>query len=300
MWDIITSALGQDGALVRIEQAIIGMRYRGIGHHEPCQLYPVNRREGKRSSFAHIPNRSHCMPPSGESAEHEMVKMQWAEFLHAQLIGCFICVHIDRESPHRCPSVPSASPHIRPAYGTVAWVCDACLKPHIYDILRDAKFIAIEEWQFDRSVRPDITILNKYRYPLAFIEFKKSNLSEVAERVARERDIPLFVVGILDGVSSQNKIHNSQYRWYDNATNMEPADRDLMRRLDSVPRSGSEFNAIFDDDGNLIDATLHYSEDPGDDSVASNMPVPKAGTYLLAERSTLLCDSQRQDLLEPF
>ena len=128
MRDIITTALGPDGSRTHIDKSIAGDRYGGIGHHQKCQLYPVFRRKGRRSSFAHMPNRAHCAPPSDESPEHKNVKRRWLEFLQDQLSGCFVCVAFGRNSPHLdCPVILTESSSVQPFYTEIAWVCGKCL-----------------------------------------------------------------------------------------------------------------------------------------------------------------------------
>ena len=132
MRDIITTALGPDGSRIHIDKSIAGDRYGGIAHHQKCQLYPVFRHRGWRSSFAHMPNRTHCAPPSGESPEHKNVKRGWLEFLQDQLSGCFVCVAFGRNSPHLdCPVILTESSSVQPFYTEIAWVCAPLWEEHL-------------------------------------------------------------------------------------------------------------------------------------------------------------------------
>ena len=300
MRDIITTALGPDGSRIHIDKSIAGDRYGGIAHHQKCQLYPVFRHRGWRSSFAHMPNRTHCAPPSGESPEHKNVKRGWLEFLQDQLSGCFVCVAFGRNSPHLdCPVILTESSSVQPFYTEIAWVCGKCLKPHLYNVLAGAALAVSEKWQYGRRTRPDITILNEDNQPLAFVEFKKSSLSKKSESVAREKGIPLFVVDVSDGHNSQNMLNNPERRWYDDIPEIDAKSRKWMRQVDSIPfpGSGTQVDSVFDDDGTFVDSTIHTYNNPETDGhlVTSSIPLPKLGHYLLASRSTLGCESQKQD-----
>ena len=170
MKDTITTALRHDGARVHIDQAIRRERYLGIGHHGRCELYPVFRSRGRRSSFSHMPDRSHCTSPQGESAEHKKVRLEWLKFLEDKLSGCIVCTFEGRDSPHLdCPVAPSGSSEPRPE-AELIWPCGVCHQLHIYDLLRGARSVVTEKWQFDRSVRPDITVLDECGRPLVLIE----------------------------------------------------------------------------------------------------------------------------------
>lgn len=260
--DIITNAIAKDGSHTPIETAKSGERYTGIAHHDGCLLYPVHR-EGKRSSFAHMPNRQDCRP-SGESKEHRQMKEAWFAYLRTL-----------------------------PFFGEIVWNCRQCSKPHTYDLLYGAAAV-VSEQRLGNGLRPDLTILGPAGEQLAFIEFRKSSLSSRMWTHARGADIPLFVVDVLDGVSEQATLHNRQRRWCDDVPEFEEESRQMARLVDVFP--GTVFEPFHDSNGDLVDAFLHYNdEDPEGVLSLFTMPRPRRGHFLFAHDSTLGCDSQRQD-----
>ena len=292
MKDIITTAHREDGSRVHIDDAARRGRYRGIGHHERCELYPVFRSHGRRSSFAHMPDRSLCASPQGESVEHKTVRLQWVKFLEDQLSGCIVCTMEGRDSPHLdCPVAPSGCSEVRPE-AELIWPCGVCHELHIYDLLIGARSVVTEKWQFERSVRPDITVLDECGRPLVLIEIKKSNFSENVLETASANNVPLFRVDVLGVQSFQGGLYNPQRRWYE-GVDMDPESKNFLQWADSIrlPGYSSEFVSLFDEDGNLIKTTFSYS-DTCDESLIPPVPPPRMGNYLLAHWSTVDCKSQ--------
>ena len=77
--------------------------------------------------------------------------------------------------------------------------CGTCerMHPHSYDLLRGAGFVVMEQQQSAPNsgrCRPDLTILDTHREPLAFIEIVRSNRPTNSLRVAEELGIPLFTI----------------------------------------------------------------------------------------------------------
>ena len=153
----------------------------------------------------------------------------------------------------------------------------------------------VAEKRLGNGLKPDLTILGPTGEPVAFIEFRKSNLSMKMWTYAQEAEIPLFVINVLDGVSEQASLHNRQRRRYDDAAFSEE-DRQLARAVECFPQT--VFEPFYDANGNLVDAFLHYNdEDPEQNRVLSlfGMPRPRRGHLLFAHDSTLGCDSQRPE-----
>ena len=262
--DIITTAVAKDGSRTRIEQAGKGERYVGIAHHEQCLLYPVHR-QGRKSSFAHLPNRQDCRP-SGESVEHKKLKEAWYRYLRWL-----------------------------PFFGDVTWNCHECLKPHVYDLLDGATSVVMEE-RLANGLKPDITIRGLAGQPLVFLEFRKSHLSSRIREFAQAQKIPLFVGKVDNGEGAQATLHNRQRQSYDGILEFDDDMREMARLFESLP--GTEFAPFYDSNGDLVDAFLHYDNaNPSVHGVLRliGMPKPHRGHYLFAHDSTLECDSQRLD-----
>ena len=294
MNDMITSAAGEDGAQVTIEKAIKGTRYTGRGHHNNCELYPVFRGYGKRSSFSHMPNRAHCVPHRGESDEHRNMKIAWFEHLEDRLSDCRVCRVFVRKNPHLDCSLTPPVDLEQGHNAKIMWKCAKCQLLHQYDLLKDAISIVCEAWQFGRSCRPDITIQGEDEQPLVFIEFKKTNLSQNVRRIADDNGVHLFVVDVLDGKNVQTGLNNPQFRWYD-STDLDKQSIDFLRRGEAFNNqlggSRSHFETSYDDAGNIIMTTFNFSEH--DDSLLDRIPQPRQGHYLWASWSNLCCKSQQ-------
>lgn len=289
MTDIIRSAVNEHGERVHIDRATNGWRYRGTGSHDGCLLYPVHRNR-KRSSFAHLPNRANCSPPPGESEEHKRAKEEWAEYLSGYLKPCTGCFPWGRAAPNL--HLPSCR---RPFFADIAWFCDTCLQGHLYELPKEAADVSVEKSWFDRAVRPDVTVIDKCGEPLVFFEFRKSHLSQRIQAIAREHAIPLFVIDVVSDHSQRQRLHNPQHRWYDEVVELDDATKNEMRLLDSFP--GSHFNVLPNQDGKAV-PTLHHIPNLEDEPNGPSLPSPHFGHYLLADQSTLDCDSQQRWLEE--
>ena len=81
--------------------------------------------------------------------------------------------------------------------GEIVWVCDRCLRVHMWDLLADNSARVLRKMRDPGlSVRPDITIVDEDDRPIAFIEFHGSHLSADSRDVAEREGIPLFVVDV--------------------------------------------------------------------------------------------------------
>ena len=313
----ILTALDASGRLIHINDAIAGGRYMGAAQdHQDCELYPVLRSR-KRPSFAHLPGRGRAdAHRRGQSAVHREACSSWYRFFQKLLSECGVCsLNGIQEDDHICPAqnmrgelVLSEGP---PMFGEIVWVCDRCLRVHMWDALADnAARVLREKRAPGLSVRPDITVLDPSDRPIAFIEFHTSHLSAESREVAEREGIPLFVVDVertLDefqmGIQNPRRgmwqavsdalgipLAGSQaesYRWADEAS---------YGYTESVAREGGVsggFCAVPDREGNLADVFFHVA------GHFPALPMPSIGHYLLASWSNLQCESQNRWLVEP-
>ncbi len=282
--DTIRTATDESGERVHIDKATTGLRYRGLGAHEGCLLYPVHR-SSKRSSFAHLPNRAHCLPPKGESAEHKRAKGEWADYLRGYLNPCT-----------GCSSWGSAAPNLhlascqRPFFADIAWFCDLCLRPHLYELPSSASDVAVERAFLGGAVRPDITIVDGDGGAVAFMEFKKSHLSPRIAPLAREHAIPLFVIDVSCEQNQRRRLYNPGTRWYDDVEGLDDEAKSKMRLVDALP--GTYFSVLPSRNGKAV-PTMHHIPNPDGEAIDLALPTPHFGHYLLADWSTLGCDSQQ-------
>lgn len=289
MRDIIRSAVDEQGRRVHIDHALTGRRYRGMGAHDGCHLYPVHR-DRKRSSFAHIPNRALCGPPAGESKEHRRAKKEWAQYLSSYLNPCSGCSPWGAAAPNL-----HLSSCLRAFFADIAWFCDTCLRGHLYELPQEAADVAVEKPWFDRAVRPDLTVIDTSGTPLVFFEFRKSHLSPRIATIAREHAIPLFVIDVENDDSQRQRLHNPHHRWYDEVDGLDEDAKKDMRLLDSFP--GSSFSVLPNRDGKAVPSLNHIPRPEGEPN-SPPMPNPHFGHYLLADQTTMGCDSQQRWLDE--
>ena len=313
--DIITSALNAAGNIVYIEKAEPNGRYRGsIPHHQDCEIYPVFLR-ARKPSFAHIPNQVNA-GGHGESAVHREACQTWMRFFETQRNGCFVCKTQGIESmQHICPAVRFQdgllvqAPAGKPIYGEIVWTCGICLRVHMWDLLDDtAKAISDKRVPgLESRIRPDITILSEDDKPLAFLEFRRSHLSNAVKDVAEERDIPLFVVDIENSPAEfQTGLNNPRRGMWEaiRPSNLDPDIADMDRKMaeasyrfqESVGKEGGvagSFCAIPDENGDLVDVVFHAA------GKSSALPEPSIGAYLVAGESNLPCESQKRWMVPP-
>ena len=314
--DIITSALNAEGRRVYIDNAESNRRYRGATpHHQDCVLYPVFRKAGRRSSFAHIPSQKYARS-HGESAAHREASNSWMQFFESQLNGCFICRTRGVESmEHVCPAVRLEAgrlvqaPAGKPMLGEIVWTCGKCLRVHMWDLL-DGTVSAISNKRvpgLGSRIRPDITLLGEDDEVMAFLEFRKSHLSNTVKDVADELDIPLFVVDIENTLAEfQTGLNNPRrgiwevFRSSDTALEVIEMDRKMAEasyRFDeSIGQKGGvagSFSVIPDAEGNPADVVFHAA------GRSHALPEPSIGAYLVAGESNLPCESQKRWMRPP-
>ena len=313
--DIITSALDAEGKTVYIDKAESSGRYRGATpHHQDCELYPVFRK-ARRPSFAHIPNQTDACR-RGESAVHREACKSWMRFFETQLNGCVLCRTGGVESvEHICPAVRfedgrlEQAPAGEPIFGEIVWTCGNCLRVHMWDLL-DGTARATSNKRvpgLDSRIRPDITLLGKDDTVLAFLEFRRSHLSNTVKGVADDLDIPLFVVDIENSLAEFQTGLNNPHRGMWEAirpSNIDPEIADMGRKMaevdyrfqESIGQGGGvagSFCAIPDSNGNLADVVFHAA------GKSRALPEPSMSAYLVASESNLPCESQRRWMAAP-
>ena len=193
-----------------------------------------------------------------------------------------------------------------PMFGEIVWVCDKCLRVHIWDLLAENVTRVLREKQVPGlSVRPDITILDQNDRPIAFIEFHASHLSAESKDIAERECTPLFVVDVERTLEEfQMGLQNPQRGMLQalsdglrlQLSDSELADHCRMDKMsysftESVAREGGVsggFSAIPDRAGNLADMFFHVA------GHSPALPMPSIGHYLLASWSNLKCDSQKR------
>ena len=308
----ILTALDAEGQLVRIDDAVHGGRYTGATQdHQDCELFPVFR-SANLDSFAHLPSQEHVAAHRrGQSAAHRRACSDWHELLQKLLGDCGLCKLMVLEvDDHICPARDiSGKLTLRegaPMFGEIVWVCDKCLRVHVWDLLADNATTALRERQAPGlSIRPDITILDRHERPICFIEFHASHLSAESKKVAERKNIPLFVVDVERTVAEfQMGLQNPLRGMWQAVANVDgilltDSQVEEHRRMDemeyrfteSVGQEGgvsSSFSPIPDDTGNLADVHFHAA------GHSPALPMPSIGHYLMANWSNLGCDSQKR------
>ncbi len=311
----IRTAHDKNGALVKIENAVAGERYKGATQdHEGCLLYPVSRQR-RQSSYAHLPGTGRAQAHSqGQTAGHREACLSWHRFFERLLSKCSVCRLFGLEKiEHICPAVCASGPSAEfgsPMYGEIVWVCDVCMKIHMWNLLHESAASVQRERELPgSSLRPDIVILDKDDRPLSLIEFKGSHLNPEIKEVASQRDFPLFVVDV-EREKEAFKLHlqNPQrgtWQAMEDAYGIlesESAAR-INRRMDELNYQYAEsvgkekdgvsatFAPIPDRNGNLADVHFHAT------GRSASLPIPSLGPYLVASWSSLKCDSQRRWLV---
>ena len=314
--DIITSALDAEGRRVYIDKAEPSRRYRGATpHHQDCVLFPVFRRAGWRSPFAHVPRQKDACG-RGESDVHREACNSWMTFFESQLNGCFICRTRGVESmEHICPAVHLEdgrlvqAPAGKPIHGEIVWTCRICLRVHMWDLL-DGTVSATSNKRVPglySRMRPDITLLGEDDEVMAFIEFRKSHLSNTVRDVADDLDIPLFVVDIENTLFEfQTGLNNPRRGIWEafRSPDMDPEVIEIDRKMaeasyrfdESIGQKGGvagSFSVILDADGNPADVVFHAA------GRSRALPEPSIGAYLVAGESNLPCESQKRWMMPP-
>ena len=233
------------------------------------------------------------------SQQHEQWKQDLFDHLDRKLSGCIACELGESKDGH----VPThRGRHHRPSQ-QILWTCER-MHPHSYDLLRGAGYVVMEQRQsaqISGHCRPDITILDTHREPLAFIEIVRSNRPTNSLRVAEEQGIPLFTILAPHGRSLIPGLNPSRPWWdFDPALPaeakrqmylMEQVADELMRRNGDEDSTWAELDMMLDDDGNLAFATFRGS--PPD--LAGPM-FPRTGDLVVAELCSWGCDKAEEVL----
>ena len=226
------------------------------------------------------------------SKQHERWRISLLGDLKRRLSGCIWCgFGLRRQHPPTChiPARTAVSP-----WQYVTWQCDQ-LHAHTYDLLHGAHQVVGERLQSAPSgkrCRPDITILDAASRPLSFIEVVHTHLSERAIEVAKEIDIPLFVVPAPDG----NVVHpalGAAAPWWEHVPDFP--DRDLMQASERFTQMRTaqaasemewfaEHEVVEDENGNVV-----WSRFRGSVPDLDNMAYPAIGTALVADSCTWTC-----------
>ena len=150
--------------------------------------------------------------------------------------------------------------------------------------------------------RPDITVLDTHRQPMAFIEIVRSSRPSNSIQVAEELNIPLFTILAPHRRSLLPGLQPSRPWWDFDPTLptdakqqmyfMEQVADELMRRRGEGDSTWANLDMMLDDDGNLAFASFRGS--PPD--LAGPM-FPRTGDLILAELCSWGCD-KAMDVLE--
>ena len=143
--------------------------------------------------------------------------------------------------------------------------------------------------------RPDITILDTHRQPLAFIEIVRSNRPSNSLRVAEELGIPLFTIlaphrrALVAGLRPSRPCWDFDPSLPEDAKQqmyfMEQVADELMRRNGDGDSTWANLDMMLDDDGKLVFASFRGS--PPDLAAPT---FPRAGDLIVAELCSWGCD----------
>ena len=185
----------------------------------------------------------------------------------------------------------------------VLWTCER-MHPHSYDLLRGAGLVVMEQQQsapIGGRCRPDITILDTHREPLAFIEIVRSNRPTNSLRVAEELGIPLFTIlaphrrSLVPGLRPSRPWWDFDPSLPEDAKQqmyfMEQVADELMRRNDDGDSTWANLDMMLDDDGNLAFASFRGS--PPD---LEGPTFPRAGDLIVAELCSWGCEKAMEVL----
>ena len=178
------------------------------------------------------------------------------------------------------------------------------MHPHSYDLLRGAGFVVMEQQQSAPTggrCRPDLTILDTHRDPLAFVEIVRSNRPSNSLRVAEELGIPLFTIlaphrrSLVPGLRPSRPWWDFDPSLPEDAKQqmyfMEQVADELMRRNDDCDSTWADLDMMLDDDGYLVFASFHGS--PPD---LAGPTFPRAGDLIVAELCSWGCDKAMEVL----
>ena len=224
---------------------------------------------------------------------HEQWKRDLFYHLDRKLSGCIACEFGENSDNH----APTHRASHREPSQQMLWTCER-MHPHSYDVLRGAGFVVMEQDQsapVSGKCRPDITVLDTHRQPLAFIEIVRSNRPTNSYRVAEELNIPLFTILAPHRRSLVPSLQPSRPWWDFDPTLPEEAKRqmyfmekvadELMCRSGERDATWSSLDMMLDDAGNLAFASFRGS--PPD---LAGPTFPRAGDLIVAELCSWRCD----------
>ena len=234
------------------------------------------------------------------SEQHEQWKRDLFNHLDSKLSGCIACEFGDDRRSH----APTHRGRHRVPSQQILWPCEQ-MHPHSHDLLRGAGFVVLEQNQSSpvsgTKCRPDITVLDTHRQPLAFIEIVRSNRPTNSYRVAEELNIPLFTILAPHRRSLVPSLLSSRPWWDFDPTLPEDTKRqmafmdkvadELMHRSSERDSMWSSLDMMLDDDGNLAFASLRSS--PPD---LADPTFPRVGDLIVAELCSWRCDKAMEVL----
>ena len=233
------------------------------------------------------------------SQQHEQWKQDLLDHLDRKLGGCVSCEFGQTRGSH----APTHRGRHRDPSQQVLWTCER-MHPHSYDLLRGAGYVVMEQQQsapISGRCRPDLTILDTHREPLAFIEIVRSNRPSNSLRVAEELGIPLFTILAPHRRSLVPGLRPSRPWWdfdpslpedaRDEMYFMEQVADELMRRNGDGDSTWANLDMMLDDDGKLVFANFRGS--PPD---LTGPTFPRTGDLIVAELCSWGCDKAMEVL----
>ena len=233
------------------------------------------------------------------SQQHEQWKLDLFHHLHRKLSGCISCEFGENRDGH----IPTHRGRHREPSQQALWTCER-MHPHSYDLLRGTRFVVMEQYQSAPNYgrcRPNLTILDTHRKPLAFIEIVRSNRPTNSLRVAEELGIPLFTILAPHGRFLIPGLRSSQPWWdFDHSLPaeakwqmyfMDQVADEFMRRSGDGDSMWADLDMMLDDDGNLVFASFHGS--PPD---LAGPTFPRTGDLIVAELCSWGCDKAMEVL----
>ena len=233
------------------------------------------------------------------SKQHEQWKHDLLDHLDRKLSGCIACELGESRDSH----APTHQGRHREPSQQILWTCER-MHPHSYDLLRGAGFVVMEQQQsapISGRCRPDVTILDTHREPMAFIEIVRSNRPTNSLRVAEELSIPLFTILAPHRRSIIPGLGPSRPWWDFDPTLPEDSKRqmyfmeqvadELMRRSGDGDSTWANLDMMLDDAGNLVFASFRGS--PPD---LADPTFPRMGDLIVAELCSWRCDKAMEVL----
>ncbi len=233
------------------------------------------------------------------SQQHEQWKQDLFDHLDRKLSGCISCEFGESRDSH----APTHRGRHREPSQQVLWTCER-MHAHSHDLLRGAGFVVMEQQQsapIGGRCRPDLTILDTHRDPLAFIEVVRSNRPSNSLRVAEELGIPLFTIlaphrrSLVPGLRPSRPWWDFDPSLPEDAKHqmyfMEQVADELMRRNGDGDSTWANLDMMLDDDGKLVFASFRGS--PPD---LAGPTFPRTGDLIVAELCSWGCDKAMEVL----